>query len=140
MDSCYTIYCTSDEIDSNDAKFLDRLKSILKNPDSRDLLSGTSPRISIAVELLQPAVEVVSLRRLVRCEYDGYKQDELYRVDTQTKLDYAFYEATDISTEQIDGNIRTRNIIEFRAANLQISKKCESYLKQLFIFAENFFE
>jgi hypothetical protein len=137
MDSFYQIHCTSDEIDSKHESFSQYLKSIFKDSNSIDLLSGTSPRITIAIELLKSTIQIVSLRRLIRCEYANLSQN---RFDTLTNLDYTFYYVTNISTEKTSSKIQTRETIEFHATQIQIAKKHEKDLKQLCTLAEDFFD
>jgi len=142
MDSFYEIYCTSDEIDSKHDAFSHYLKSIFKDSNSIDLLSGTSPRISIATELLKSTIQIVSLRRFIRCEYADLNQLKFSqnRFDTLTNLDYTFYHVTDISIDKTSSEIQTRETIEFHATQFQIAKKHEKDLKQLCMVAEDFFD
>jgi hypothetical protein len=142
MDSFYEIRHVTDEIDSKHQSFSHYLKLMFNNPNTIDLLSGTSPRISIATELLKSAIQIVSFKRLVRCEYAHLKQRNLnqQRFDTLKDPEYAFCQVTDISTEKINGNIQTHDTIEFHATQIQIAKKYEQDLKQLVTFAEDFFD
>jgi len=142
MDSFYEIRYAPDAIDSKHESFSHYLKSLFKNPNEIDLLSGNSPQISIASELLKPAIQIVSLKRLVCCEYANLNQ-RLFgqqQFDTLKNLEYAFYQVTDISTEKTNGKFPKRDTIEFRATQIQIAKKHEQDLKQLATFAEDFFD
>jgi len=142
MDSFYEIHSTTDEFDSKHQSFSSHLNLIFKDPNSTDILSGTSPRISIDNELLQRTIRIISLQRLIRCEYANLNQRKLSQCqfDTLTNLDYAFYHVTDISIEKTNGKIQTNETIQFHATQVQIAKKHEKDLKQLFTLAEDFFD
>ena len=142
MDSFYEIRHATDEIDSKHESFSQYLKLIFNNPTMTDLLSGTSPRISIASELLKPTIQIVSLKRLIRCEYANLdrRMSSQPRFDTLKNLEYAFYQVTDISSEKTSGKFQTHDTIEFHATQIQIAKKYEQDLKQLTTFAETFFD
>ncbi|CAF1643998.1 unnamed protein product [Rotaria sp. Silwood1] len=142
MDSYYEIRRTTNEIDSKHESFSDYLKSLFKDPNSLDILTGRSPQISIVSEQFKPSVQIISLQRLVRCDYAFLSQRKSYQsqFDTLTNLDWTFYHVTRISTEKTSDKISTQDTIEFQATPIQLAKKCEQDLKNLCNLAEKFFD
>ncbi|CAF3947011.1 unnamed protein product [Rotaria sordida] len=109
--------------------------------NSLDILTGKSPQISIASEQFKPGVQIISLQRLVRCDYVLLSQRKLYQgqFSTLTNLEWAFYHVTRISTENINGKISTQDVIEFQATPIQLARKCKQDLKNLCDLAKRFF-
>ena len=140
-DGLYKIYETEMEIDSKHELFPQYVNSIFKNPKETDLLSGTSPRLTIATDLLRPPVQIISFKRMVRYEFSHLEQQKpsLFRFDTLINMKLAFYQITYIGTDKVDGKVPIRETIEFHATEFQITKKSEQDLKQLLTLPEEFF-
>ncbi|CAF0815277.1 unnamed protein product, partial [Adineta ricciae] len=141
-DGLYKIYETEMEIDSKHELFPQYVNSIFKNSKETDLLSGTSPRLTIAMDLLRPSVQIILFKRMVRYEFGPLEQQKssLFRFDTLSNVQSAFYQVTYIGTEKVNGKVPIRETIEFHATQFQITKKCEQDLKQLLTLPEEFFD
>ncbi|CAF1024519.1 unnamed protein product [Adineta steineri] len=141
IDNFYEIYSTYNEIDSKHESFSNYLKSLFIDPSKTDLLSGTSPRVSVDRQLLKSTVEIISFKRLVRCEFALLNQINSTRLQFKTleNLECIFYQVTHISTETGNGKIETRETLQFHATSIQIAKKHEQDLKQLVQLLKDYF-
>lgn len=141
MDTLYEVQSQQDEVDSKHELFSQKLVTLLKTSNSTPILSGKSPQITIETDLLQPNVRVISLRKIIRCSYTIPRQRQFRenQFETFKDLTSTFCHVTYISNEKIDGKFPTHETIEFHAESIQVAKRNETDLKELFSFVDNYF-
>lgn len=141
VDSLYDVRLQQNEIDSKHDLFQQYLNNIFKQPNSTSILKDTSPRLTIATELLRPNIRVISLRRVTRYSFSTLHHQKFggKQFDTLKDLEYDFFHVINISTEKINGKVTINETIEFHAEQIQLAKKHETNLKELLSTAETFF-